>query len=403
MDALLVYYVFLALWVPLLWPALALRGWKRGTMFLVVLVGAFATANEVWQSFGAPNAIRLDIVLFVTMLGFLYAAAAAVLWLARWRAGAILLAVFLMLTGGFLGYRWTAAVQEAERVRATVEERDALVFRAMFRDRATFEDFFGPFGDTGGLYPAGHWQGPETAAFSRLVVNADGRAWLFYRCGATECAYRPGTRPLQRVVGARGFEWQGLLRPVAGNLLAVRIVQPDAEHLTLEARGQAVALAKAPPPVGEKAAPDALAYLGPYSASVCDGEQAAVRQLWLWRDGDRLFATGVFRTLPAGRRAQFVTPSAMGEGRRAGGAWSFAWARDGEPWSASVTPGPDDVALRLTPPGRDAETLTLAPGAIFGDETIALAPRQSAEEWQRWFTTVWVGRFFSGEIPACPR
>jgi len=126
-----------------------------------------------------------------------------------------------------------------------------------------------------------------------------------------------------------------------------------------------------------------------------------VRQLWLWRVGDRLFAVGVFRTLVAGQRALFVTPSAMGEGRRQGASWTFEWGQEGERWTAAVTPGADAVTLRLTPPRREAETLTLPSGAIFGDATIALAPRRSADDWTRWFATVWVGHFFSGEIPAC--
>jgi hypothetical protein len=401
MDALPLYYVFLALWVPLLWPALALRGWMRGALLVVVLAGVLATANEVWQTFAA-NAIRIDIFLFVTVLGMLYAAAAAVLWLARWRLGAIALAVLLLLTGGGIGYRLMTAAQEAGRLSATLEARDALMFRAMFRDRATYDNFFGPFGDTGGLYPVGHWQGPARAAFTRLVLNADGRAWLFYRCGETECAYGPGIRPLERLVGATGFEWRGLLRPVAGDLLAVQIVQADDDHLTVRVRGQSVTVAKAPPPVEATPAPDMLAYRGAWSVAACLREHAAVRQLWLWREGDRLFAAGVFRLLLPGRRALFVTPSAMGEGRREGEAWAFDWMQEGERWTAAVTPGRDAVTLRLTPPRREAETRALAPGAIFGDETITLAPRRSAGEWKRWFATVWVGHFFSGEIPACP-
>jgi hypothetical protein len=402
MDALLLYYGLLALWIPLLWPALALRGWKRGALLVVVLAGALATANEAWQTLVAHSDIRIDIFLFVAVLGMLYAVAAAVLWVARWHLGAIALAALLLICGGGIGYRLMTTAQEAERLTETLEARDALLFHAMFRDKATYDNFFGPFGDTGGLYPAGHWQGPARGAFTRLVVNADGRAWLFYHCGATECAYAPGTRPLERIVGESGFEWRGLLRPVAGDLLAVQIVQQDDDHLTVVARGQSVGVSKAPPPVEAAPPPDTLAYLGAYAAAPCIRKHAAVRQLWLWREGDRLFAAGVFRTLVAGQRALFVTPSAMGEGRRQGDAWVFDWMQEGERWTAAVSPGTDAATLRLTPPRREAVTQTLSSGAIFGDETTALAPRRSAEAWKRWFATVWVGHFFSGEIPACP-
>ena len=76
MDALPFYYILLGLWIPLLWPALALRGWMRGALLVVVLAGVLATVNEVWQTL-ALNAIRIDIFLFVIVLGALYAAAAA--------------------------------------------------------------------------------------------------------------------------------------------------------------------------------------------------------------------------------------------------------------------------------------------------------------------------------------
>lgn len=48
MDALLLYYILLALWVPLLWLAFRLRGWKRGALLIVALGGALATASEIW-------------------------------------------------------------------------------------------------------------------------------------------------------------------------------------------------------------------------------------------------------------------------------------------------------------------------------------------------------------------
>jgi len=402
MDMLLLYYVLLALWVPLLWPALRLRGWQRGAVLVAVLAGALATANEVWQTVGAVNAIRLDIFVFIMVLGLLYTAAMAVLWLARWRLASLSLGVVLALTGGAIGYRWVQVQEEIAQVTAKLDERDALIFRAKFRDRATYDAYFGSVAGAGSSYPVGHWQAPDGAWFRRLIVNGNGQAWLFYRCGKTECAYGPTDRPLERAAGATGFEWRGLLRPVAGELLAVRIVRQDDDRVSVETREQAVAFTRAPPPLDPAPVPDTVAFLGSYAAASCIGKHAAVRQLWLWRQGERLFAVGVFQTLLAGQRALFVTPSAMGEGRRDGEAWVFDWKREGEPWTASVRIEADSVSLRLTPFRLDAVTASLAPGTIFQDETIALAPRSTAEDWKRWFGTVWVGHSFSGAVPACP-
>jgi hypothetical protein len=401
MDALLLYYMLLVLWVPLLWPALVLRGWKRGALLVVVAAGILATVNEVWQT-SAGNAIRIDIFLLVTVLTLLYFAAVAVLWLARWRFLAFAIGAVLLVTLGMLGYRWAAVMEETARVTQKLEARDALLFRAKFRNQEGYDAYFGPFGDDTTRFPVGHWQAPDKSPYTRLIVNADGWAWLFYRCGKTECAYRPANAPLERVVGAVGFEWRGLLRPLAGELLAVRIVRDHDTQVTLEARGGRTAFAKAPPPIAGESETAALTYLGAYVATTCIRKHAAVRQIWLWRQADRLFAVGVFQTLVAGQRALFVSPVAMGEGRRDGESWTFDWVREGAPWMVRVTPGADSVALRLTPPRGALENLTLSPGAIFEDDTITLAPRTSAEAWRRWFDTVWVAQFFSGTVPDCP-
>jgi len=401
MEMILLYYALLALWVPLLWPALRLRGWKRGALLVIVLGGVLATASEIWQAYGASNAIRLDILLFSVVLIMLYAAAVAVLLIARWRTAATLLGAVLVLVAGTMAYNWALIAEESREVQAKLDERDQLLFDAKFRDRAAYDAFFGPFGGLAGSYPAGHWKGEAGSPYTRLVVNGIGDAWLFYRCGAAECAYRPSNRALERVVDGAAREWRGLLRPLAGELLSVRIVQENEERLTLEARGQKVAFAKASPPLATEPRHDMLSYLGSFVSSACIRKHAAVRQLWLWGQGERLFAVGVFQTLVAGQRALFVSPFVLGEGRRAGDAWIFEWQREGQAWKASVELGVDSVSLVLTRPGQKVESAVLEPGAIFSDETVDLAPRDSAEAWQHWFDTVWVGHFFSGTIPAC--
>lgn len=402
MDALLLYYMLLALWVPLLWPAFRLRGWKRGALLVVVLGGALATASEVWQSFGPPNAIRIDVLLFTVVLIMLYAAAVAVLLIARWRVAAGVFALALFVAGGGLVYEWGEAVAESQRLGEKFDERNRLLFKARFRDRATYDAYFGPFSGPSGRFPVGHWQAPGGARFTRLIVNGDGRAWLFYRCGEAECNYRPSTRPLERVADGALHEWRGDLHPPAGERLPVRIVRPDEKTLSLEVLGQVVNLTMRPPPIDPAPRQDVLVFLGTFSARVCIRQHAAVRQVSLWQQGGRMFAVGVFQTLVAGRPARFVTPTAMGEGRPHGDGWDFEWTVDGEKASATVTPALTSITLSLKLPGRAAETVSLPPGTVFSDETIDLAPRTAAEDWNHWFDTVWVGYFMTGRAPACP-
>lgn len=403
MDALLLYYILLALWVPLLWPAYRLRGWKRGAILVIALGGALATGSEIWQAFGPPNAIRIDVLLFTVVLIALYAAAVAILLIARWKVAAGVFALVLLVAGGGLVYKWAEAVAESQRLTEKFDERNRLLFKARFRDRATYDTYFGPFAGSAGRFPVGHWQAPGGQRFTRLIVNGKGEAWMFYRCGDAECNYRPANRPLQRAADGALREWRGNLRPPAGELLPVRIVRRDKTSLSVEALGQAVQFTMEPPPIDPEPHEDVIVYLGTFSEAICRRQHAAVRQVSLWQQGGRLFAVGVFQTLVAGQPARFVTPTMMGEGRPNGDGWDFEWRVDGEKASATVTPALTSIALSLTLPRRDAETVNLPPGAVFTDETIDLAPRSGAEDWKHWFDTVWVGHFMTGRAPACPK
>jgi hypothetical protein len=407
MDILLLYYVLLILWIPLLWPAFRLRGWKRWLMVLAVSMGALAAASEVWQAFGEPNAIRLDIILFSFFLILLYVAAVAVLFLAGWRTAATLTGLVVAIAGGGILYSFAETAAESERLTQKFDERNRLMFEARFRDRAIYDAYFGPFdGGATGRFPAGHWEAPERARFTRLIVNGEGDAWLFYRCSPeAECFYRPSDRPLERAADGALREWRGELRPPVGEAMPVRIVQREDNTLTLFARNAETAFSPKPPPIAAERPKDTLDFVGTFLDTECvgtGGKHVAVRQLSLWRQGDALFAVGIYRTLLAGHHARFVTPWVMGEGRRAGAAWEFDWKIEGEPASAKVALEDDMVRIALALPRGKPVEATLRRGAVFADETIDLAPRTTVTDWSHWFDTVWVGQFLSGRTPSCP-
>jgi hypothetical protein len=400
---LLLYYALLVLWVPLLWPALRLSGWKRGWLLAVAGAGLLATVNEVWQTFWAPNAIRLDILLFSLLLTLLYATAAGVLYGASRPGAALLLGVALALIGGGMTYEWVLVGREGQRLTAIFDARNALLFRARFRDQATYDRYYGPFPPDSPAQPSGHWQARGPSPFTRLIVNGEGRAWLFYRCGQTECAFGPAGVGLQRSVDAEKSEiaWQTVLRPSIGDALPVRIVRDGAAGLVVEARGQGVAFAKAPPPVDPSPPAKTLDFVGSFAAAECLGQHARVRQVWLWRAEGRLYAVGIFQTLLAGQRAQFVMPVVLGEGRKEGDAWAFDWQREARQRSATIALSGGTVALALAGGGRNPESLALERKAIFRDEAIDFAPLTTIADWEHWFETVLVGSFFSADIPAC--
>ena len=82
------YYALLVVCLPLLWPALRLKGWSRAWLLVVAGAGLLATGHEFRTMFWTANPIRLDIPLIAIVLGVLYASAAAVLFRAAWRKSA---------------------------------------------------------------------------------------------------------------------------------------------------------------------------------------------------------------------------------------------------------------------------------------------------------------------------
>jgi hypothetical protein len=401
---LLLYYALLVLWLPLLWPALHLYGRKRGWLLAIAGAGLLATVNEVWQTVWAVNAIRLDVLLFSVVLTLLYAAAAGILYGAFWRRLAVVLGVALALIAGGMTYQWAMAGREGKRLTAAFDARNALLFRAKFRDQAAYDAYFGPFAPDSPTRPSGHWQtagGPSH--FTRLIVNGEGRAWLFYRCGETECAFGPTGAGLQRGVDAARAEigWQTVLRPSIGDALPVRLVRDGIDGLRVEARGQAVAFVKAPPPVAPDPPAKSLVFLGSFAAAECLGAHSRVRQVWLWEGEGRMLAVGVFQTLLAGQRAHFVLPVVLGEGRKAGDGWAFTWQRDGRLTTATVTATDAGATLAVAERDRPPEQATLPRAAIFQDEAIDLAPLTGAADWHHWFASVLVASFFSADIPPC--
>ena len=88
---------------------------------------------------------------------------------------------------------------EGQRVSEAFEEGNRLLFKAKFRDRETYESHFGPFTGAPVDYPTGHWQIEGQSRFTRVIVNAKGRVWLFYQCYEDiECHSGPGGSGLRK-------------------------------------------------------------------------------------------------------------------------------------------------------------------------------------------------------------
>ncbi len=401
MTFLVFYYVLLVLWPLLLWPALRLKGWPRVILMVAAAAGLLAMAHEIRMLQGTPSAIRLDIPLIAVGLSLVYALAALVMFRGRWRKTAAVLGAIVVVAGGGMSYAWIEAGWETARLSETFRARDDLLFEAKFCSPDAYERYFGMGAAGPGGLPVGHWESQEGGYFSRLVVNPEGEAWAFYPCGETECDYRSVAPGLRAVGDPADGRWEVALEPPAGLPVTVEIARSDEGQLTIRGRGQPTTLAKLPPPVDPAPPPAALTFLGPFSQADCRGQHADVRQLWLWREGERLYAVGIFSTLVAGRRAGFVLPVVLGEGVRQGDGWVFEWRRDGRVWNAAVALDEPDARLALTRDGETVAQAALAPGAVFQDETVELAPLTGQADWDRWFDVVLTGHFSSGVVPPC--
>jgi len=292
-------------------------------------------------------------------------------------------------------------MRESERLADAVERQNALLFEARFRDRRTYERVFGPFDANASDLPTGHWVSIGDPHLTRLIVNGGGRMWLYYHCGETECFYE-SAQPHLRADGASNRRWQTPMTFSGMNGPAVTIEAAGGGRLRVLLGERRVAFDPAPPPAGDtEERPQYLNYLGSFVAIGCVRAHAEIRQLWLWLGDDMLYALGVFGTFVHGRRANYVVPAAMGEARREGDRWTYAWRQAGREWRAEIGFDGDTPLLDLWRDGAALDKLALTEGVIFADDGFDLAPRTNGEDWSNWFDVIFAGRSLSADIPAC--
>ena len=397
----LLYYVLLVLWLPLLWPAFRVTGWARAWLLIVVGAGISADLYEVWSWFGRAGGVSFHALLVGPALLCLYVSAVAVLWWQQWRRAAMALGLLLVLVGGVMAHLWVSVGREGARLTEVFHAGNALLFEAKFRSEDDYRTYFGLDDNGSASFPAGHWLAQDDSHFTRLVVNPAGRAWLFYRCGETECHHGPSEQGLKAAAGGAWKAWQGALKPRIGSLVPLQIIQESSARLSVEVKGRQLTVVAAPPPVDATPAQQTIEFLGAFAALVCEERGSNLRQVWLWREEGRLYAVALAASVAAGRRADFLTPHVLGEGTLNGDAWSFDWHHNGQKWLASVALHGNDADFTLQIGEREPETVSLASGAIVEDEVVELAPLTMKADWDRWFETVLTGHFSSGPVPDC--
>jgi len=400
----LLYWGLLVAWVLLLWPAFQLQGTARNWLLVVIAAGIVALVYETYMYLWSFANIRLDILLISMALGCLYCSALALLVVRQLRTSAALLASVLVVTVGGMSYKWIEVGRESRQLGEIIDETNRLLFQAKFRSPEIYESQFGPFAGASEGSPTGHWQIEGRSRYTRLIINAKGRIWLFYQCQEdAECHSGPGGSGLRKIGGQPGV-WSASLKPPVGLPFDIKITREQPNTLLVEVYDQIHRFSKAPPPVDPAPAVKQLRFLGPFSHLECSGAHARIRQVWLWEDGAHLHAVGIFSTLIADRQDDFVPSVVMGEGARHDDGWHFAWQQHGRSGIAIIQLKERSAILTLDEVGRDledADKLALQSGGVFGDERIELAPLTSSEDWRHWFDNVLTGHFVSGYAPAC--
>ena len=403
MDFYFLYLILLGFWPPLLWPALRTKGGLRLWLLLLIALGLAVSVYEARLWLRPAEPIRIDVLFGAPVLAGLFALTALLLFLAGWRRFATVYGLAILILCGAATFAW----QEMEREQERFVEGRALIARAGFRSPEAYEDRFGPFTPAVQGLPVGHWQ-PEDETFasfaSRLVINGQGRLWLFrsYREAET-LELTSGTEVLRREEGD-GSTWTVELQRYSSAYPGARVAVAHQEpgRLTLSMERSSAVFTKTPPPV--EAAPEQqnLRYLGSFGSIACDGRRLDLAQVWLWRDQERLYAVGVVRAFSQSQPEGFATPVVFGSAQERDGAWHFAWEGVRGPSQARVTLGEGQVIMTIKQGTWPEQQFDMAQdkGFLSGD-LVDLAPLTTVEDWRHWFSVVSLGNRVTGETPAC--
>ncbi len=396
MELYSLYLVLLGLWLPLPWPALRTKGALRLWLWLVVALGLAASLNEARLWFGPAEAIRIDILFGAPILAGGYLVTAVLLFTAGWRRLALALGAVLLVLFGGAAYLWW----ESEREHARFLEGRALVAQAGFRSREVYETHFGPFAPATDGLPVGHWRSDGDPLATRLILNAEGRLWLFRRLSEEESLDFTSATPLRR----EGAAWTAALKEVhrPDRQSPVRVEPQGEGRLTLSFRDRRTAFTRAPPPIDPAPGHESLSYLGSFGRVDCGPRRVESVQLWLWRHQGGLLAVGIARPFAKGQPVRFAKPMVLGAGAAEAGAWIFAWEGPRGASQARLTLAEGEAELVLSEGSSLERRLRLRKGggALAGD-MIDLAPRSDAEAWRHWFDVVPLGNSLTGAMPDC--
>ncbi|MBL8233582.1 MAG: hypothetical protein JNL98_34115 [Bryobacterales bacterium] len=374
---------------------------SRLALWILLAAGVNDSAMTI---LGARDAIRIDLVLLFPLITIANLVGGVMAWRCLHARRMRLVAILPMALGvaGVMGL--VASAVDSASVSRRLDLQRRLLFQAPFRDGPTFARVFGDIGNgdswTGHFTPA-----REPVWMTRLIVNREGKVWLYCRIQNTEQLVGTGTMTASTPVT---FAIEGrmppeklrlVLKPIDGDweaTLASSYADPDPRVRGIRIRRSE------PPRFPQASQPNDMITIGVFSHLKPMEQHQRLIQLWLWADETEVWGCYLRTIQLAGSRAEFLHPVQFRARRERNGAVSRFRVKTGmEELSAVI--GERGVDLRVVYNGSPLENVTLEPGAVVKDEIFDLAPTWSRKENEQWLEAVLTGRFVKWDVPAVAR
>lgn len=335
--------------------------------------------------------IRVDLLLTIPLA--IAVSIGAAVWALRQRAIAPAIAAVMLFAVSLPPLALVARqTWSANRDMVRMRARPTMIFDAQFRNRASFETFFGSIGH-GADARSGHFVSPDRAGrLSRAVVNDRGHLWLWTRCSYTEAECVAWEADLGPSLAPGTFEARAEFGP--RQALAVSAWTHDRLTLTLPP-GREETLVRAAVTYRESTPrPAQVVFRGTFAGERVDGEYVELNQMWLWEAGNRWLAYSTRQTARCGSTNDFVFPS-PNEGHRIGDEIFFE--RLGDPHAIESfhihAPGEGDDRLdgEIVYGGRPLHSLALRRQSILRAPIYEIAPVADLDGTIAWLQTVSMG------------
>jgi hypothetical protein len=276
--------------------------------------------------------------------------------------------------------------------------------------------FFGDINGGGNTW-AGHYVADRSKGgfLTRLVVNADGKVWVFFTCnGGAECVYVEGEDEALKSTGPTAIA-SGLKSSVGTWTMNLDLKRESPERLTATLADSGAAnrfasstanltFTRAPPPTFAVAtnparAPDQVKFLGVFSNGHVDSDSLVVVQVWIWQKDHAVFGRYVRQGWKLGTLASFVSTTPF-SGTLDDSSHTIEFVVSRQEGFRGTFKGSDIVDGEVLWFGRPLHAITLKKKELLPGFSYEYAPLASEKETRAWLETMSIGKMVEWQLPA---